>query len=282
MGDDDPNDPDPDLDIPFAQESAQRLGLDLDFVNWHHEINWANYDAAIIRSTWDYVPVRDKFIDWVKDVSKKIPVFNSAEIIEWNTNKKYLIELDKLGIPTIPTKYISRGENIETVLIESFANSSALAIKPTIGAGARLAGKATSIEQSKKLVEVIHENNRIAMVQPYLESVDKEGEKSVIIIDGQISHVAIKVPALTQGGHGDAADVGVLTDEITDFVINLKEKLVFWDELLYARVDVVRMENNLVLMELELTEPWLFMQFRPESADLLFKALQKRVVSLQG
>jgi len=282
VGNDDPNDPDPDLDIPFAQECAQRLGLDLDFVNWHHEINWANYDAAIIRSTWDYVPVRDEFVDWIKNLSKLIPVFNSAEIIEWNTNKKYLIELDKLGIPTIPTKYISQGENIDPILTEMFVHSKDLAIKPTVGAGARLAGKATSIEQAKKLVDVIHENNRIAMVQPYLESVDKEGEKAVIIIDGQISHVAIKVPALTQGGHGDAAEVGVLTAEIIDFVNNLKEKLVFWNELLYARVDVVRMDNKLVLMELELTEPWLFMQFRPESADLLFKALQKRVVSFQG
>ena len=278
VGDDDPKDPDPDLDIPFVKEAADKLEIDLEFPNWQDKnIKWQAYDAAVIRSTWNYVPFRDDFVLWSKKVEKETKLFNSSKIVEWNTDKKYLLELEKYGVPIIPTKFCSIQDEVVSKLAWAFDQSKAIAIKPSIGAGARLAGRATSIDEAKKLLKNIFENNRIAMIQPYIESVDTDGEKAIVVIDGKLSHVARKVPALTQGGHGDGAGFVEIDNQITKIFENVSSKLPTWKELLYARIDVVAFKGSYLLMELELTEPWLFMKYRPESSLDLLNAILKRI-----
>jgi glutathione synthase/RimK-type ligase-like ATP-grasp enzyme len=278
IGNENPQDPDPDLDIPFAKTAAKELRIDLVFANWNDEqINWSDFDAAVIRSTWDYVPVRDRFLKKTKEISNETKLFNPHHVMSWNTDKKYLLDLEAKGVPIIPTKFVHNIEEAKDAISWAFDIANSIAIKPTVGAGARLAGKANSAPEALTFVEEILKVNRVAMIQPYVSSVDEEGEKAIIIIDGQISHAARKVPALTVGGHGDAAGALEVTDEIGEIVRTVSEAIKEWDDLLFARVDVVRLDNKLVLMELELTEPWLFMQFRPEAGIDLFKALEKRI-----
>ena len=278
VGDDDPKDPDPDLDIPYVVEASKKINLDLSLTNWQDQnINWNKFDAAMIRSTWNYVPFRDEFVLWSKKVEKQTKLFNSSEIIEWNTDKKYLNELENLGIPIIPTKYCKNIEESQNQLSWAFEQASAIAIKPSIGAGARLAGRATNIDQANELLNKIFANNRIAMIQPYVESVDSDGEKAIVVIDGELSHVANKVPALTKGGHGDGAGFVEINEDLVEIFEVVKSKLKFWNELLYARIDVVKLNNSYVLMELELAEPWLFMKYRPDASIDLLNALMKRI-----
>jgi glutathione synthase/RimK-type ligase-like ATP-grasp enzyme len=278
VGNDDPIDPDPDLDIPFAIKAAEQLEIDLVFANWNDKsIAWESFDAAVIRSAWDYVPVRDEFLQFAKNVETKTKLFNSYDVMRWNTDKKYLSNLEIKGVPIIPTKFASNIDEAMPAVSWAFGIAEAIAIKPTVGAGARLAGKATTEAEAIEYVKRIIEAKRTAIIQPYISSVDDEGEKAIIVINGEISHVAKKVPALTKGGHGDAAGQLEITSEIKDIVKNISNAVNEWDDLLFARVDVVRMGEKLVLMELELTEPWLFMQFRPEAGVDLFKALKQRI-----
>jgi glutathione synthase/RimK-type ligase-like ATP-grasp enzyme len=278
VGNDDPIDPDPDLDIPFAIKAAEQLEIDLVFANWNDKsIAWESFDAAVIRSAWDYVPVRDEFLQFAKNVETKTKLFNSYDVMRWNTDKKYLSNLEIKGVPIIPTKFASNIDEAMPAVSWAFGIAEAIAIKPTVGAGARLAGKATTEAEAIEYVKRIIEAKRTAIIQPYISSVDDEGEKAIIVINGEISHVAKKVPALTKGGHGDAAGQLEITNEIRDIVKTISNAVNEWDDLLFARVDVVRMGEKLVLMELELTEPWLFMQFRPEAGVDLFKALKQRI-----
>ena len=278
VGNDDPIDPDPDLDIPFAIKAAEQFEIDLVFANWNDKsIAWESFDAAVIRSAWDYVPVRDEFLQFAKNVETKTKLFNSYDVMRWNTDKKYLSNLENKGVPIIPTKFASNIDEAMPAVSWAFGIAEAIAIKPTVGAGARLAGKATTEAEAIEFVKRILEAKRTAIIQSYISSVDDEGEKAIIVINGEISHVAKKVPALTKGGHGDAAGQLEITSEIRDIVKNISNAVSEWDNLLFARVDVVRMGEKLVLMELELTEPWLFMQFRPEAGVNLFKALKQRI-----
>ena len=278
VGNDDPIDPDPDLDIPFAIKAAEQLEIDLVFANWNDKsIAWESFDAAVIRSAWDYVPVRDEFLQFAKNVETRTKLFNSYDVMRWNTDKKYLSNLENKGVPIIPTKFASNIDEALPAVSWAFGIAEAIAIKPTVGAGARLAGKATTEAEAIEFVQRILEAKRTVIIQPYISSVDDEGEKAIIVINGEISHVAKKVPALTKGGHGDAAGQLEITNEIRDIVKNISNAVSEWDDLLFARVDVVRMGEKLVLMELELTEPWLFMQFRPEAGVNLFKALKQRI-----
>lgn len=278
VGNDNPTDPDPDLDIPFATEAAAQLNIELVFANWNDKsIAWESFDAAVIRSTWDYVPVRDEFLQFAKSVESKTKLFNSYDVMRWNTDKKYLSILESKGVPIIPTKFASNMEEALVAIRWAFEKAAAIAVKPTVGAGARLAGKAKTPDEAIEYVTKILEANRTAIIQPYISSVDDEGEKAIIVINGEISHVAKKVPALTKGGHGDAAGQLDITNEIREIVKTISNEVSEWNDLLFARVDVVRMDGQLVLMELELTEPWLFMQFRPEAGINLFKALKQRI-----
>ena len=278
VGNEDPTDPDPDLDIPFAIKAAEQLEIDLVFANWNDKsIAWESFDAAVIRSAWDYVPVRDEFLEFAKNVETKTKLFNSYEVMKWNTNKTYLSILENKGVPIIPTKFANNLDEALPAIKWAFEKSSAVAIKPTVGAGARLAGKASTEEDAIEYVKRILEAKRTVIIQPYISSVDDEGEKAIIVINGEISHAAKKVPALTKGGHGDAAGQLEITTEMKDIVKTISSAVSEWNDLLFARVDVVRMDEKLVLMELELTEPWLFMQFRPEAGVDLFKALKHRI-----
>jgi O-ureido-D-serine cyclo-ligase len=197
--------------------------------------------------------------------------------MKWNTNKTYLSILENKGVPIIPTKFANNLDEALPAIKLAFEKASAVAIKPTVGAGARLAGKASTEDEAIEYVKRILEAKRSVIIQPYISSVDGEGEKAIIVINGKISHAAKKVPALTKGGHGDAAGHIEITTEMKDIVKTISNAVCEWNDLLFARVDVVRMDEKLVLMELELTEPWLFMQFRPEAGVDLFKALKHRI-----
>jgi glutathione synthase/RimK-type ligase-like ATP-grasp enzyme len=278
VGNEDPTDPDPDLDIPFAIKAAEQLEIDLVFANWNDKsIAWESFDAAVIRSAWDYVPVREEFLQFAKNIETKTKLFNSSEVMKWNTNKTYLSILENKGVPIIPTKFAINLDEALPAIRWAFEKAPAVAIKPTVGAGARLAGKASTEVEAIDYVKKILEAKRTVIIQPYILSVDDEGEKAIIVINGEISHAAKKVPALTRGGHGDAAGQSEITTEMRDIVKNISNAVSEWNDLLFARVDVVRMGEKLVLMELELTEPWLFMQFRPEAGVDLFKALKHRI-----
>jgi len=278
VGNEDPTDPDPDLDIPFAIKAAEQLEIDLVFANWNDKsIAWESFDAAVIRSAWDYVPVREEFLQFAKNVETKTKLFNSSEVMKWNTNKTYLSILENKGVPIIPTKFAINLDEALPAIRWAFEKAPAVAIKPTVGAGARLAGKASTEVEAIDYVKKILEAKRTVIIQPYILSVDDEGEKAIIVINGEISHAAKKVPALTKGGHGDAAGQLEITTEMRDIIKNISNAVSEWNDLLFARIDVVRMGEKLVLMELELTEPWLFMQFRPEAGVDLFKALKHRI-----
>jgi len=278
VGNEDPTDPDPDLDIPFAIKAAEQLEIDLVFANWNDKsIAWESFDAAVIRSAWDYVPVREEFLQFAKNIETKTKLFNSSEVMKWNTNKTYLSILENKGVPIIPTKFANNLDEALPAIRWAFEKAPAVAIKPTVGAGARLAGKASTEVEAIDYVKKILEAKRTVIIQPYILSVDDEGEKAIIVINGEISHAAKKVPALTKGGHGDAAGQLEITTEMRDIVKNISNAVSEWNDLLFARIDVVRMGEKLVLMELELTEPWLFMQFRPEAGVDLFKALKHRI-----
>ena len=278
VGNEDPTDPDPDLDIPFAIKAAEQLEIDLVFANWNDKsIAWESFDAAVIRSAWDYVPVREEFLQFAKNVETKTKLFNSSEVMKWNTNKTYLSILENKGVPIIPTKFANNLDEALPAIRWAFEKAPAVAIKPTVGSGARLAGKASTEVEAIDYVKKILEAKRTVIIQPYILSVDDEGEKAIIVINGEISHAAKKVPALTKGGHGDAAGQLEITTEMRDIVKNISNAVSEWNDLLFARIDVVRMGEKLVLMELELTEPWLFMQFRPEAGVDLFKALKHRI-----
>lgn len=282
----DPNDPDKDLDWPFVQAAAINQGLEISAHDWRQPADWGGFDVVMIRSTWDYSNHLNEFLNWAATVDSQTRLLNDLATITANTVKTYLQKLNTAGVSTIPTLYLPpAAELLQHQLDEIIAwlsRSGALAIKPSVDAGARFAGLARDLPMALKLIDRIHRIDRTAMVQPYLNAVDTEGEHAVVVIGGDISHAVKKRPALTQGGHGDGLALVEVNESLRSFCKSVAVGAVSsglvanWSDLLYARIDAVpspATPGGWQLMELELTEPALFFDKNPPGADRLITKL---------
>jgi glutathione synthase/RimK-type ligase-like ATP-grasp enzyme len=236
--------------------------------------DWAAYDLVVIRSTWDYVERRDEFVRWAYAVPR---LANSARLVEWNTDKTYLRGLGEAGVPVVPTAWVDTPASLPDLLAERGWERAV--VKPAVSAGARDTLLCSPDDPEAQALLDRLASNGTAMVQPYLPSVEEYGERSLLFMDGALTHAVRRNPALTTEGFTryDAARVDPADDELA------VARAVFAqlpETPLYARVDVARDASGTpLLMELEVTEPQLFLRFAPEAAEALAAAVVARAGS---
>ncbi|MDI9579332.1 MAG: hypothetical protein QM207_01340 [Thermobispora sp.] len=231
-------------------------------------VDWASFDAAVVRSAWDSLDRRDEFVAWARRAEAVTRLFNPASVIEWNTDKTYL---RRLGVPIVPTRWFEPGEELD---LPGWAE---YVVKPVVSAGARdtvrTADRAAAEAHAARLLG----QGRAVMVQPYLESVEHEGELSLLYFGGEFSHAVRRRPMLagTESGH----PLATLRDPDDDqFALAERTLSAVKEDLLYARVDVVRMpDGEPVLMEFEVTEPYLFLRTELAAPELFARALAARL-----
>ena len=196
-------------------------------------------------------------------------VLNAPEVLRWNTDKRYLAELPQ----AIPTQFVSDGERWEPPARE-------YVVKPSVSAGARDAARYGPAEHSrarKHVMELVRAG-RAAMVQPYLSSVDARGETALLYFGGRFSHAIRKGPLLRAGqepGRQLYANEDISAREPEDDELAAGERVLDAvpfprSDLLYARVDLLRdAAGEPQLIELELTEPSLFLSYAEGAAGRL-------------
>lgn len=271
--------PDLDPDDQLLVPALQKLGFQVDIQIWDDPtVQWDNYEACIIRSTWDYVPKRNDYIAWVKRVSQQTPIWNSPEVIEWNTDKTYLRELEYKGIRVVPTIWTKAGDLLNPEQLMQEHNWSSIVVKPVVSAS----GLDTYHVTQDNLVSLQPELERLAkerhlMIQPYFKSVEIQGEISLLFFNGKFSHAVQKLPSSGEfriqvqfGGRYQpfTPDANQLT--FAQQILNA----VPWP-MLYARVDVMTGDDNQwYLGELEVTEPSMYLKLDAESPARFAKAIQ--------
>lgn len=173
---------------------------------------------------------------------------------------------------------VSRADDADAVVAQvRAAHGPSVVVKPTIAAGARDTIPTNDPVAASAHARTVLVSGRGAMVQPYLESVVSEGETSVLVIDGEITHAVRRTPPLTEGGTGGDGTLVPLTDELSSMAVRVLENSGS-SKLLYARVDLVRdAEGELALLELELTEPTLFLALHPDAARILAAGVAARL-----
>ena len=271
--------PDVDTDLDVALAAFAWEGISFEVAAWDdHGFDWSDAGLVLVRSPWDYVLRRREFLEWARDVSSLSRLENPAEVLEANTDKTYLRELADRGVPVVPTGWVAKPDDADAVVAQVRAvHGPRVVVKPTISAGARDTILTADPVEAVGHARAVVASGRGAMVQPYLESVTDEGETSVLVIDGEITHAVRRRPALTEGGTGADGTLTVLTDELR----GMAERVIAAsgaDKLLYARVDVVRgADGALALLELELTEPTLFLTLHPDAARVLAAGVAARL-----
>ena len=266
-----------DPDSPVLLAALERHGLEADLCVWDDPaVEWASFDLTVLRSTWDYAPRREEFLDWARGVER---LANPFEVVEYSSDKHYLLDLAARGVDVVDSVFVDVDQ---PVVIPEAAS---IVVKPAVGAGSMDAARYAGTDRAAIEAHVarLHAKGRDALLQPYVDSVDVLGERALIFIDGEFSH------AMTKGAM-------LNTDELDRTALYRREQMsraeaeesaltfaqtVFADprlaSLLYARVDLVATDAGWAVLELELVEPSLFLSFDDQAADRLAGAIAARL-----
>jgi glutathione synthase/RimK-type ligase-like ATP-grasp enzyme len=248
-------------------------------------VDWARFDVAVVRTTWDYVDRREEFLDWAEATARLVALHNPPHVLRWNTHKGYLLELEERGAPVVPTAWLGRGDHVDVHEVLRARGWAQAVAKPAVGVGGRglvrLAAGAPD-QGADELRALVAAGD--VLVQPYLDAVEKQGELSVVVVDGEVTHAVRKVPAA--GEYRVHAERGA-THELVEADAEVAA-LARWVveatglDLLVARVDLLPdAVGAWQLVELEVTEPHLYLALAPDTADRLADAILRRARTLQ-
>jgi glutathione synthase/RimK-type ligase-like ATP-grasp enzyme len=266
-------------DIPAVDELARR-GHIVDAVVWDDPaIDWTVYDVVILRSTWDYYLKPDAFARWIDDLdARAVAMWNPAATLRWNLDKIYLQELAAAGVPITPTVFPPPGTRLADVARERGWVD--LVLKPRVSAAGhrtvRLDAADSDMHQAELDDLIAHGG---ALVQQYLPVIETDGEWSFIFIDGAYSHAARKRAAAgefrVQFQYGGTTETGAPSEELVAQARRVVDSVTHpW---LYARVDGCVVDGQLLLMELEMLEPSLFLLQDPGSSGRLADGIEARL-----
>lgn len=268
-----------DEDMPPLVAALQAQAVEVGTPSWDEAaVDWSRYDLAVLRSTWDYVDRVDEFLAWADSCATRTRLVNSPAVVRWNTDKHYLQDLARAAVPVVPTHFVEPGSRAPVELDRFLAEPGygEFVVKPAIGAGSRDAARYRrgDRERAGAHLQALLDAGRSAMLQPYLARVDEHGETAAIYLGGHYSHAVRKGPLLRVG---DALVAGLFAPEqVTSRVADAGELRVAeaalaaipFERPTYARVDMIRDDRGAPLvLELELTEPSLFLAHAPGAAD---------------
>lgn len=279
----------PNLDELFEEDNLLRRGFEArgiaaESVVWSRpDVDWSHYDAALIRSTWDYLDDRENFLRVLAQIeASSCRLFNPLAAVRWNMDKGYLFDLEQWDVPIIPTYPAA---NVDTGALRramAATQARAVVLKPTVGLGAAHIRRVPLDELDSALVKLDAAHpRRDYLIQPFIEEVVAEGEWSFVTFERQLSHVLLKRPApddyRVQGIYGGTIQPAEPSREDRRLAEAVLAKLPF--DLLYARLDFVRAGGHLAVIEVELIEPIFSFNLVPDSIARLVDATRRGLES---
>jgi hypothetical protein len=262
------------LEMQLLRPACAAANFDLCELVWKAD-DWQveDFDAYVVGTTWDYQEQAEAFLARLAQIEVRRPLFNPLATLRWNLDKRYLRELAARGVPTVPTLWVETVDAAALAHAFELWDCPAIVVKPQVGAGAWRQAK---IERGAALPPAHELPLGAAMIQPFLASVQSEGEYSLLYFDRCFSHAAQKIPRLGDyrvqavfGGRESRYQPSAEELHTTQSVIDAIE-----GPLLYARVDLMRLDDGqLAVMELELIEPYFYPEQGPQMGEAFAQAL---------
>jgi len=282
----------PDLhdDWPPLRAALDEAGLEGRPAVWSDPgVDWTAFDLVVANGAWDNIHRVDDFLAWVDRIGSGlgVPMVNSPAVLRWNIDKRYLRDLEERSVPIVPTAWVEPGQDVGDLraLVGSAAE---VVVKPTVSGGGHLTARygADQHEAVRTHIEALTTRGKTAMVQPYVVTVDREGETGLVFVGGEFSHAIHKAPMIRRGvGPQDSLieNQVVVAATATTTQRALGEQAVAAAEdvfgpTAYARVDMVDLEDGTpALLELELLDPVLFLTTDPGAPRRFAQVLAARV-----
>ena len=266
--------------------SLERLGVQPIVCVWNDpDVDWSRFDAVLIRTIWDYFKHHAAFLDWLDRLDRLgVPTINDSALLRWNSDKRYLLELARLGVAIIPTRLASAAELPDML---ATMPGQQVVIKPSISGSAwnTLRGTVGDAGFAEAVVQLPREFTYL--VQPFVPEIVSDGEWSLLYFAGEFSHAVIKRPAAgdyrVQGEFGGSAEPiqpDVATLAAADRALAAVTALGHGEHA-YVRVDGVISAERFLIMELELIEPFLHLALRPAAAERLAEDVAARLARVR-
>jgi glutathione synthase/RimK-type ligase-like ATP-grasp enzyme len=258
-------------------EAMRRHGLDVEAAPWDGpRAAFDRADAVVIRSTWGYYRTPDAFRDWIEAMAATSRLFNPIAVVRWNLRKDYLDKLAAAGV-RVPRSHLVTADRVEDVFIQN--DWQRAVVKPSTGASGYFVDLLRRQEVRDKVAGLPHEiRSDGLLVQEFLPEI-ADGELSLIYFDGRFSHAVRKRPPSGEFRvNSRFGATRALEIPPPGLVRQAAQALQALPELpLYARVDGVVRDGVLIVIEVEVLEPGLFMDFHPPSAELFADATVRRL-----
>ncbi|MDR7100834.1 O-ureido-D-serine cyclo-ligase [Lysobacter niabensis] len=276
-----------DDDLPPLLDACTRAGIETQIRAWDDpSVAWRRFDAVLLRSTWDYADRLPEFLDWCERVSAQTRLLNPLPVVRWNTDKHYLADLAARGAAVVATHFVEPDmEPLPSLqaFLAAHPENEQFVVKPAVGAGSRDAQRYAREQEFSAANHIARllDTDRSVMLQPYLASVDHDGETALMYFAGAFCHAIRKGPLL-QLDEGPTSHLFATeaiaprnpgVDELAlagRVLAAATDRLQLKQPLPYARIDLIRdSDGSPRLLELELCEPSLFLIHADGSADRL-------------
>jgi glutathione synthase/RimK-type ligase-like ATP-grasp enzyme len=267
-------------DADLSVAPMAELGWQVDMVPWRRDVDWDDYDLVYICTPWDYQNDVAAFLDVLETIEQSSPrLVNDLELVLWNLEKTYLEELESRGADIVPSLYFERFDAGRVGTCFDRHGTDRIVLKPVVGANSDhivVLQDHLSAERAEELQRIY--GHRAFFVQPFIDSVQSEGEYSLFFFGSEYSHAILKKPRAgdfrTQEEHGAdilSVDVPAALVETAAGVLGVVSP-----QPVYVRADFVRASGDrFLLMELELIEPSLYLRADPCAASRFARALTR-------
>ncbi|GGW61230.1 RimK-like ATP-grasp domain-containing protein [Winogradskyella epiphytica] len=261
-------------------KALEAEGLIVDRKAWDDaSFDWSTTKSVMFRSTWDYFDRFDEFSKWLNKVKTQTTLINSEQLIRWNIDKHYLLDLNKNGIHIPETKFLEVGTSDSLQKLHEELGWTDTVLKPCVSGAARHTYKLNSenLEEHETIFSELIQSEAM-MLQPFQHKIVSEGEISMMVFNGQYTHAILK-----QAKAGDFRVQDDFGGSIYEYLPTAAE-IEFAEQVvkacpempLYARVDVFTDNTDqLAVSEVELIEPELWFRKHPEAANVLAKAVKE-------
>ena len=241
-------------------------------------VDWQDAGLCVVRSVSDYAKDRGAFLDWARSVPR---ILNHPDVLNWNTDKHYMVELAKRGLPLIPTTWLEPGLHLSKQQVHSRLPAAGdFVVKPAVSSGMRDIGRYTANDTQQRQAAIMQamdllQSGRSVMVQRYIQEIDIHGETSLVFFNGLVSHAVSKRAMLHPSSVTEAAmHEAVLTgkeateeewrwgEEIRQVLHSyVRDRMGRDEQFLFSRIDLVPDgHGSFLVMEVGMADADLYLQ----------------------
>jgi glutathione synthase/RimK-type ligase-like ATP-grasp enzyme len=256
--------------------ALEAVGIEVKPRSWTELGDLGGVDAVLPLVAWGY---HLRFAEWQALLDRMAApdaplMLNPPALLRWSSDKAYLAELAAAGIATVASQTVEALD--EAALAKARATfGDQLVVKPLVSAAAddtfRLSG-------DDPIPPSVH--GKRMLVQPFMPSIARSGEYSLMLFGGQFSHCIVKRPKAGDfrvqphlGGSETPCPPPTGAIALAQAALAAAPAAAT-----YARVDMIEAEDGtLHIMELELIEPALWLQHAPDQGVAFGQAIASAI-----